>query len=128
MPLRYERDDARRRVVVTITGEFQADDVLAVIARQHSEDTWTYGIFYDLRGMAGHPTIADLRHILDHALANRDDAPRGPVALLATDPILYGRLCTYAALGRSRLTLEVFRDWDEAERWLTTTLNKDDRG
>jgi hypothetical protein len=127
MPLQYERDDARRRVVVTITGEFQTDDVLAVIARQHTEETWTYGMFYDLRGMTGHPTIADLRSILGLVVANQGDAPRGPVALLATDPILYGRLCTYAALGRSRLMLEVFRDWNEAEQWLTTTLNKHDR-
>jgi len=40
--------------------------------------------------------------------------------LLATDPALYGRLCTCAALGRSTtLTIEVFREWDEAEQWLT---------
>jgi hypothetical protein len=43
-------------------------------------------------------------------------------ALLATEATLYGRLCTYAALGRSTLTIEVFRDVNEAEQWLTAKL------
>jgi hypothetical protein len=39
MPIRYELDDVRRRVVVTVEGLFQTDDIFA--------------IFYDLRGMTG---------------------------------------------------------------------------
>jgi hypothetical protein len=52
-------------------------------------------------------------------VANR---PRGPVAIVATDSVIYDRACAYAALGRSTLTIEVFRALDEAERWLTTAL------
>jgi hypothetical protein len=54
----------------------------------------------------------------------RGQGPRGPVAILATDPILYGRACTYAALRRSSETIEVFRALDEAEPWLTAQLKK----
>jgi hypothetical protein len=37
-----------------------------------------------------------------------------------TDPAIYGRACTYAALGRSTtLTIGVFLDRAEAEQWLT---------
>jgi hypothetical protein len=43
VPVRYERDDARRRVVVTVEGAFQASDMLAVFGRQRAEDTWSYG-------------------------------------------------------------------------------------
>ena len=120
----YESDDARRRVVVTIHGAFQTDDVLAVMARQRVEDTWTFGILSDLRGVAGHPTVADLWRIMRQAVPRaQGEARRGPVALLATEPILYSRLCAYTALGRSTtLTIEVFRDWDEAEQWLTAKL------
>src|SRR5712692_7677704 len=108
MPIRYERDDVRGRVVVTIQGEFQTDDMLAIMWRQRVEDTWSYGILYDLRGMTGEPTIADLRQLMSEAATRRHgEGPRGPVALMATDPELYGRLCTYAALGRSMtLTIE----------------------
>jgi hypothetical protein len=56
MPIRYDRDDAPRRVVVTIQGPFQTDDVLAIMARQRGEGTWTCGSLYDLRGVTGHPT------------------------------------------------------------------------
>jgi hypothetical protein len=43
-------------VVVTIQGPFQTDDVLAIMARQRGEGTWTCGSLYDLRGVTGHPT------------------------------------------------------------------------
>jgi len=81
----------------------------------------TYGILYDFRGITGEPAIADLRESLSQvAQTNRH---RGPIALLATDPAIYQRACTCAALGRSTLTVEVFRNYDEAEQWLTATLN-----
>ena len=124
MPIRYERNDSRRRMVVTMRGAFQTDDVLAIMARQRVENTWTYGILYDLRGVTGEPTFADLGQIMSQAAARRQgEGPHGPVALLATQPTLYGRLCRYAALGRStRLTIEVFRTLGEAQQWLTVQL------
>jgi hypothetical protein len=120
MSTRYETDDSRRRVVITIQGAFQADEVLAIMSRQRAEGMWTYGTLYDLRHLAGHPTLADLRRIMSQAASRaQGEQPRGRVALLATEPILYSRLCTYAALGQSTtLKIEVFRDLDEAERWL----------
>ena len=89
MSTRYETDDSRRRVVITIQGAFQTDDVLAIMSRQRAAGTWTYGTLYDLRGLTGHPTVADLRRMMSQA-ASRDpgEAPRGPVALVATDPTL----------------------------------------
>jgi len=38
--------------------------------------------------------------------------------VLVTDPILYRLACTYAALGRTTVTVQVFRDSDEADLWL----------
>jgi hypothetical protein len=55
------------------------------------------------------------------------EEPGGPVALLSTDATLYGRLCTYAALGRSTaLTIGVFRDRAEAGQWLTAQATEKD--
>jgi hypothetical protein len=121
MPIRYVLDDLHRRVVVTIEGLFRTDDILAIMARQRAEHTWTYGILYDLRGMTSELTIAQLRKLMSEAAELRqDEGPRGPVALLATATALYGRLCTCAALGRSTtLSIEVFRDKSEAEQWLS---------
>ena len=124
MPIWCERNDSRRRMIVTMRGAFQTDEVLAIMARQRVENTWTYGILYDLRGVTGQPTFAELGQIMSQAAARRQgEGPHGPVALLATQPTLYGRLCRYAALGRStRLTIEVFRNWGEAQQWLTVNL------
>ena|ERR1700687_6091714 len=126
MPIHYERDDVRRRVVVTVQGPFAVADFLAVMERQRADGAWTYGMLSDLRGMTGEPAIDDLRQFLSEAA--RTTEPRGPVALLATDPVIYGRACTYAALTRSTLTVEVFRDLDKAEEWLTAQSNVREKG
>jgi hypothetical protein len=125
MSIHYERDDARRRVVVTIQGTVEPDDALAIIERQRVDDAWSYGLLYDLRHMTERLPLAELRQMLSRGGASRPtERPRGPIAVVATDPIVYGMACSYAALGRGTLTIEVFRDWDEAEQWLAAQSNK----
>jgi hypothetical protein len=126
MPIRYERDDVRRRVMVTVEGPFAVADFLAVMERQRDDGAWTYAMLSDLRGMTGKPAIDDLRQFLSEAA--RTTEPRGPLALLATDPVIYGRACTYAALARATLTVEVFRNLDEAEQWLTAQTKATPKG
>jgi hypothetical protein len=126
MPIRYELDDVLRRVVVTVDGLFETDDILTIMARQRAEHTWSYGILYDLRGMIGTPTAGELRQLMGEADApTPGEEPRGSVALLVTDQALYARLSTYAALGRSPTrTIAVFRDRGATERWLTAQTGK----
>ena len=49
-------------------------------------------------------------------------------AILATDPAIYGRACTYAALVHTTLTVGVFRDLDKAEAWLTAQAKALEKG
>jgi hypothetical protein len=126
MPIRYELDDLRRRVVVTVHGPFAPEDFRAVIDRRRADNTGAYGILYDLRGMTGEPTIVDLQQFM--SAAAQTSRPRGPIALVATDSALYARACTYAAMGRSTaLAIEAFRDPDEAEHWLNAQAKARDR-
>jgi hypothetical protein len=119
VPLLLERDDVQRRVVVTATGPFPTADVFDFLARQRDDGTWTYGLLYDVRGMTGHPTIEDLRVIMTlHADSAAEQQPRGPLAFLSTDPSLYAIACIGAALGGTKRRVELFRDRDEADRWL----------
>jgi hypothetical protein len=60
--------------------------------------------------------------------AERTTQPRGPLAILATDAVIYGRACRYAALTRATLTVEVFRDLDKAEEWLTARGKATEKG
>jgi hypothetical protein len=120
MPIHYERDDVRRRVVITFPGTYQVSDGLDAIERHHAEGAWTYGVLYDLRSLQGHPNVSDLKAYMerDSQPPAGESRPRGPVAILTPDPIVYGIACTYAALGRPTITIEVFRDWNDADRWL----------
>jgi hypothetical protein len=120
MRIHYERDDIYRRVVATVQGPFLPDDIRSVITRQRAEHAWTYGVLYDLRGMTNEPTVSDLQQLTREAGERPPgEGQHGPVALLVTNPGVYGRLCTYAALGSSTtLRIQVFRDRPEAEQWL----------
>jgi hypothetical protein len=121
VPVQYERDDVRRRVVIAVQGTFNTSDMLTVIAPQRSEGTWNYGTLFDLRRVAGRPTVAELRDLMSQASVHPIAAGRpGPIALLATGGSLYERLCTYAALTQGKLTIEVFRDLSDADHWLAT--------
>jgi hypothetical protein len=124
MPIRYELDDIFRRVVVTMEGPFAVVDFLAIMERQRGDNASAYGLLYDLRGMTGEPTIAELRQALSQSAQTH--RRRGPIAILATDKALYDRACTCAAVGDSTLTVKVFRDLDEAEQWLTAQAMKKD--
>jgi hypothetical protein len=127
MPIQYERDDVRRRVVITFPGVYHAADAVAAIERHHAEGVWSYGVLYDLRILRGHPALADLKaHMAQDAQPpSGEGQSRGPVAIVTTDPIVYGSACTYAALGRSTsMTIEVFHDWTEAEGWLAANTSE----
>ncbi len=119
MPFTYERDDARRRVVIAFHGPFQASDAFASIDRHRGEEgAGSYGVLYDLRGMTGHPDLSQLRQFMSANSALSDER-RGPIAIVATDQEQYEKACVYAALGRSQLfTIEIFRDRNDAEVWL----------
>jgi hypothetical protein len=119
LPYLYERDDIRRRVVVTVTGAFQGADVFELFARQRGDGTWAYGLLYDTRGMTGHPSVDDLRQFMrQDAEKLVEQRARGPLAILATDATIYAVACVYAALGGSKRQVQVFRDRDEADTWL----------
>ena len=52
------------------------------------------------------------------AVDAQDSAPRGPIAIVHTDPTLYRKACAYPMLVATERRVEVFEDRDEAERWL----------
>ena len=120
MPFLYERDDARRLVVVTWTGAFQGADVLDLLRRQREDGTWTYGLLLDTVALIGHPTIEELRQFMKLESEPDGERQRGPLAFVATDPRLYVTACAYAMLGASARKIQVFRNRDEADLWLTT--------
>jgi hypothetical protein len=119
MPVRFERDDGRRRVLIVVEGVLQLDEVLSVLTQRRLDGTLAYGTLCDLRSMTGRPTIRDWRDILTEAAAHdTGQVRRGPLAIIATDPAHYVAACAYAELRQRTRTTGVFRWPEEAERWL----------
>jgi hypothetical protein len=122
----YVRDDARRRIRVTAHQPLQGDDLIAIVDRQVHEDTWSYGFLYDLRAVQGTTPKADVRAVADHVLTHvQVQGPRGPVALVTRTVDTVATLQIYAFLSaKTGVTVEVFWDLDEAERWLDARAAK----
>jgi hypothetical protein len=120
MPITYQRDDKRRRIVVTTIGIVGLDDMLAVVDRQANEGTWQYGILYDSRRVASVASQTDVRAGVRHVEAlSRTHGRRGPVAFVTTMPAAYGMVRMYSTLaGQVQQAVEVFCDIGDAERWL----------
>ena len=95
-------------------------DWLAIIDCQASEGTWSYGLLYDfcrlMEPVSSEDTEAAAVRVRQHALSK---GPRGPLAVVAERPDVLSRSEGYAFMHkRSGIRLEVFWDFDEAERWL----------
>jgi hypothetical protein len=126
MGVTYERLDAIRRIVVTVTGPLGAADILSVVDRQADEGVWDYGCLYDERLTTIWPSTVDVVPIaryVQQLAANL--GPRGPVAVVADRA---GSVEVYSRLSKHfGSQVEVFDDIGEAERWLSKTLLRIDR-
>ena len=107
-----------------ITGAYDRDELFTCLERHRAEGGWTYGLLYDFRYMIGEPTIETLRKTAAAFKPRPGDPPRGPVAMLATNPIVYKQACTYAAMARAHAVIEVFACLQDAQAWLGKTAGE----
>ena len=118
----YHRDDARRLIVLTLDRDVDMNEVYEAFYRQRREDTWSYAVLVDMRRAVNTASLYDLRRFSRRATETGPPAEdRGPVAVVATHPVVYRLACTYAALSRRGRTLRVFRDKCEAMDWLASS-------
>jgi hypothetical protein len=117
-PIRYDRDDTRHRAVITITGPFDVSNVRACVEQLRADGAWSYGLLYDLRHMTSEPTRDTLRELAGLTKPRPGEPPRGPVAVLSTNPVMHELARLYAAMVKAYATVSIFRDRDEASAWL----------
>jgi hypothetical protein len=120
MPIQYERDDRKRRIVVTSAGAVTLADALSVIDRQAAESAWTYSVLYDTRASLDLPTPADLHQLLLRVgVLTTKHGPRGPVAFVVLDPALSKIASRYARMSDlTALDVRLFTSVSDAEHWL----------
>ena len=122
MPIQYVRDDAKKRILVTTSGELRLKDITGIVDRQAKERTWSYAMLYDTRASTTTPTMEEMKRLVLHiGKLTIAHGPRGPVALVASGALLEGVGRAYASLGTlTALNVRVFATLVEAERWLET--------
>jgi hypothetical protein len=120
VPIHYERDDTRRRILIMTTGEVTSEEVRDTLERQAKDGAWSYSVLYDTRAGRNVPTIEDIRRlVLFVGQLTCRYGPRGPVAMVSGDPQLSRMARAYSNLGElTSLDVKVFTDVDAAERWL----------
>jgi hypothetical protein len=120
MAIRYDQDDARRRVSIATLADSTHEDVIGALDRQAAEGAWSYAVLYDARRSMRTPTPDEFRQLLLRVgeLTARY-GPRGPVAFVATSARMARLGRTYASVGElTALDVKVFTDIDDAARWL----------
>jgi hypothetical protein len=125
MPILYERDDARRRVVETYVGTVTLKDLLNALERQLADDAWSYAVLADARAVTKGPTPAELHELLMRiGVLTCERGPRGRAAVVITDRTLAQMGEKFARL--SELTaydVKIFDNIDAADHWLELALD-----
>jgi hypothetical protein len=120
VPIHYERDDTKQRILIMTTGHVATEDILGVVDRQAEEGAWSYSVLYDARAGKNAPTADDLRRVVMRVgMLTARHGPRGPVALVTGSPQVSKMGRAYASLGQlTALDVEVFTRIEDAEDWL----------
>lgn len=125
MPITVTRDDAKRRFTAVGEGVLTRQDITGFMAEHRVGAYRRYGLLFDLRGAEVRLSAADVRvfaEMRDPLRATEGD--RGPVAIVATEPSVYGLVRMYESLAELRLLQVVrgFQSVDEAVAWLNLLL------
>jgi hypothetical protein len=120
MPIHYERDDRRRRILALSIGQVTFEESIAVIDRQAAEGAWSYEVLYDTRGSTAVPTAEEIHRVVQHVGSlTTKCGPRGPVAMVMRNPDLLEMGRRYARLADlTSLVVGLFLTIEDAERWL----------
>jgi hypothetical protein len=114
----YDRDDERRRMVITVAGAFDLAATLAMVAHVAADAAWSYAILYDTRELTSVPTMMELQMIVDRVQTAAAHQPRGPVAVVAPDAAVNAMGQVYARRQDGKVKVAVFQTLDEGRRWL----------
>jgi hypothetical protein len=117
--IEYQRDDLRRRIVWTLSGEVTLAEILEATNRQAAEGVWAYPLLYDARLRLGTLTRDEIREFVACVAAHMaKQGPRGRVAILV-QPDASGMAQMFSFIGQLvDGENRVFRSLTDAERWL----------
>ena len=122
VPLIPEFDEANRRVFVRGSGVLRLDEIQTLIRTVRADvDHQMWPMLVDARGATTDMVDADIARLAAAVQKTVDmQGPRGHVAIVADEDVLYERMLAYesqcAALGVR--VIRVFRQYADAAQWL----------
>ncbi|GAG37305.1 unnamed protein product [marine sediment metagenome] len=115
----YEIDSERRVIVVTVRGELRDEDFLEIHERLRTEPRLEpdFGLLIDLQGATGRDvTIGGVQNLIALPLLL---SPKARRAIVVQSDLGFGMSRMYELQRRDLTeTIGIFRDVDEAQRWL----------
>jgi heme A synthase len=123
MPISLERDIRRHRFLARATGVLTIADALEFLRTARGDpEAATWPLIFDARGATTTLTTDEVASVVDatQEIRGTGTIPRGHVAIVADDDRLFERFCLYETrlFAMGIRIVRVFRDCDEAERWL----------
>ena len=112
-------DDASGIARITVWGKPTIEEMMDVLQRLTAEGAFvTSKRLWDVRGATGVLTSDEMEQLARAALA-RDNGGAARVAIVAAVDVVYGLSRVFEVYRESKdVTVQVFRDLDEALRWL----------
>jgi hypothetical protein len=121
MPVQYARDDAKRRITLTVSDPLTLEERIGAVEHQLADGAWRYALIIDARRSlaSATPQLTEMQ-----AAASRlaelvaAHGPRGPVALVSRQPGVIGASAMHNSLGVKTPGVQVFWDLDDAQTFL----------
>jgi len=119
LPFTYARDDAARRIRITLADPLTVADLIASVDHQLADGAWSYGLLVDGRNISAATESSAIQSFLSHV---RElvavHGPRAPIAFVSTESAVIGSAQRYVIFGGSAESFEVFWAIDDAQEWL----------
>jgi hypothetical protein len=120
MAISYTIDKAQGQVRSTFTGRITVDEILDHLESARKEQTLTYTELIDMRGVEFPlPSAADVRRVVTFMRGLRVKETFGRCALIVSNDAVFGMARMFAILLSDTVSVNVFRNQEEAEKWLT---------
>ena len=121
MPISIAIDESRRRIHVTVHGDFSYADAVSYLEQRRDRGLLGYAALIDCGDADTGLTTDEIRSLVELRRRLMGEQPIGPTAIVAQRDVLFGMLRMYQILTDDAVSLHVTRTLDDAERWLAAT-------
>jgi len=119
MPITFEVDEDRQRVLVTATDEFRIEDMVALVTELANRHCLAFAQRFDARGAAMLVHADEMRRLVPLMARLRDEHGQARTAFVADTDLSFGMARMYATLAADVDTgFMVYRTIEDGDAWL----------